>query len=392
MSNIYNVLWIDDQHEELSALHRTAIDFGIKLFPYKSMNGGCGELEKNFNLYDAVLLDAKFFENEEDTPGTEDTQWVHRAKERILQLPKRFEYFVLTGQAKTYASEEFNKAFPYVYEKGKSEDEDELFDRLVEASKKQGDTQIRHKYPRVFNACNERYLGDVAGQDLLTILKEKDSIDANGHFNSVRKIVEDLFIAFNKYQLLPIDFVSPTVALNPSSKFLAGIEQSDARFSKYTHKTETHLPKQIALYIKQILSVVQPEAHRSSIDTYIRVQNTPYLFNSVLYQLLDVITWFKDYIDSNPTTENWTVNEESESATETTVENDLIVEGAVINYSISKGFAFLQPSNGGENIFIPPHLVTDNNLEEGMTIRGEKEDYIDNRTEEARTRIKKIVN
>lgn len=75
MSKKYNVLWIDDQHESLDAVHKTATDFDIKLWTYKSMNGGCGELEANLSKYDAVLLDAKFFENETDVPGTEDTRW-----------------------------------------------------------------------------------------------------------------------------------------------------------------------------------------------------------------------------------------------------------------------------------------------------------------------------
>ncbi len=66
MSNKYNVLWIDDQYESLPAIHKTATDFDIKLWPYKSMNGGGVDLEANPTKYDAVLLDAKFFENEED--------------------------------------------------------------------------------------------------------------------------------------------------------------------------------------------------------------------------------------------------------------------------------------------------------------------------------------
>ena len=53
------------------------------------------ELERNSILYDGVLLDAKFFEKEDDFPDTEDTDYVHRAKERILQLPKKFDIHIL---------------------------------------------------------------------------------------------------------------------------------------------------------------------------------------------------------------------------------------------------------------------------------------------------------
>lgn len=386
----YNILWIDDQHEELPALHRTAIDYGIKLFPYKSMNGGCEELEKNYNLYDAILLDAKFFENEDDAPRSEDTKWVHRAKDRILQLDKKFEYFVLTGQAKTYASEEFNNAFPNVYEKGVSDAEDELFSKLVIAAKNQTDTQLRHQYQRVFNVCTEKYIGEYAAQDLFSIFKEKDSLDIDKHFTTIRKIVEDIFIAFSKFQLLPIEFVTPMVSINPSSKFLCGQpldDNSNPILKQYTHKEDTHLPKLLAGYLRNILAVTQPGAHRSDIDAFIKNQKTPYLFNSVLYQLLDVIVWFKEYVDNQPTTENWDIINSAEK-----MNNDLnSIEGIIINYNSAKGFAFLKPLDGSPTIFIQPHLITNHSLTEGMNIKGEPEEYNDNRTGETRMRIKKIT-
>ena len=34
---------------------------------------------------------------------------------------------------------------------------------------------------------------------------------------------------------------------------------------------------------------------------------TPYLFKSLLFQLLDVLVWFKQYVDQKPITKNWQV-------------------------------------------------------------------------------------
>ncbi|MFV8356852.1 cold-shock protein [Flavobacterium sp. XS1P32] len=390
MSNkTYNILWIDDKHEELPALHRTAIDYGIKLFPYKSMNGGCEELEKNYNLYDAILLDAKFFENEDDVPGSEDTKWVHRTKDRILQLDKKFAYFVLTAQAKAYASEEFNNAFQNVYEKGISDAEDELFSRLVLAAESQADTQLRHKYQRVFNVCTGKYIGEYAAQDLFSIFKENDNAAIDKHFTNIRKIVEDVFIAFNKFQLLPIEFVSPTVSLNPSSKFLCGQSQHENTkpiLKQFILNQDNYLPKVIGGYLKNILSITQPGAHRSEIDAFVKNLKTPYLFHSVLYQLLDLLVWFKEYVDNHPTPENWKILDEVERT------NDQIwsVEGIIINFNPAKGFGFLKPLDGSPNIFIQSNHIADHHLTEGMTIIGEAEEYIDNRTGETRNKIKKI--
>ena len=65
---MYNILWIDDEHENLSGFLGRASVNGINLIPFKSLNGGMEELEKNYPFYDGVLLDAQIFENEDDEP------------------------------------------------------------------------------------------------------------------------------------------------------------------------------------------------------------------------------------------------------------------------------------------------------------------------------------
>ena len=385
----YNILWIDDEHETLTGTKGRAKRNGINLIPFKSLNSGMNELERNFPFYDGVLLDAKFFENEDDVKGTEDTYNVHRAKERLLQLKKKFEVFVLTGQAEAYEDKTFKKAFTKVYKKGSDEEIDRLFSDIKVAAATQEDTQIRHSYKRVFDVCNEKYIGELAGQDILNLLKVNDETNIDNHFNAIRKVVEDLFIAFNKFNLLPAEFVNPGVALNESSKFLAGKGSDGSLFSEkgYQHLEETHLPKQIAFYLRSILSVTQAGSHRSDIDLHVKTIKTPYLLKSVFFQLLDVIAWFKMYVDSNPKTGNWVKVETASEATEPATE---LIFGKVININSQKGFAFFKPDAIGENVFIPPHLVTNHSLTEGMTVQVEIEEYTDNRTSELKNRVKRI--
>lgn len=387
--HLYNILWIDDEHESLSGTKGRARRNGINLIPFKSFNNGISELERNYPQYDGVLLDAKFFENEDDEPGTEDTFVSFRAKERILQLPKKFEIFVLTGQAEAYESRTFNKAFTRVYEKGKEKDVNQLLQDIIIAAKGQIDTQLRHNYKRVFEVCTVRYIGEYAGQDLLNLLKVNDEFNIAQHFNAVRKIVEDLFIAFHKFRLLPSEFVSPSVALNETSRFLAGKGGNGSLFIEkgYQHLAGTHLPSQIAYYLRSILFITQAGSHRSNIDDHIRQVRTPYLFKSVLFQLMDVLVWFKLYVDSNPTTENWV---RKESVIAGNVETDRLIGGRVINIHSIKGFAFFAPDSGGENTFIPPHLVARHTLQNDMSISVEIEEYTNNRSGDTKTRVKRI--
>lgn len=387
---IYNILWIDDEHETLSGTKGRAKRNGINLVPFKSLNNGMDELERNYPFYDGVLLDAKFFENEDDEKGTEDTFYVHRAKERLLQLKKKFEVFILTGQAEAYEDRTFKKTFTNVYKKGSDEDVDRLFSDIKRAAEIQEDTQIRQKYKRVFDVCSEKYIGELAGQEILRLLKVDDESNIGNHFNDIRKIIDDIFIAFSKFNLLPTEFVNPIVALNESSKFLTGKAADGTLFIEkgFQHKDSTHLPKQIAHHLRNILNITQAGSHRSEVDYYVDLVKTPYLFKSVFFQLLDVLVWFKLYVDSNPMTENWTKVDVTSVYSEPLVETN---RGQVINFNILKGFAFFKPDSNGDNVFIPPHLVSNHLLSDGTQVEAEIEDYLDSRTNEMKSRVKRIV-
>ena len=110
------------------------------------------------------------------------------------------------------------------------------------------------------------------------------------------------------------------------------------------------------------------------------------MFKSVLFQLLDVLVWFKQYVDTKPKTKNWELLFANNDASQ----NETWIEGEVINYNSIKGFAFLKPYDGCDNQFIPPHLVTDHSLINGCKVKGVIEEYIDNRTGDPKTRVKKI--
>jgi len=390
---VYNILWIDDEHETLTGTKGRAKRNGIQLVPFKSLNAGMSELKQNYPLYDGVLLDAKFFENEDDVEGSEDTDNVHRAKEQLLQLKKKFEIFVLTGQAEAYEDSTFNKAFKKVYKKGSAEDIERLFEDIKSAAANQEDTQLRHTYKRVFDVCTEKYIGEIAGQDILNLLKVNDESNIDNHFNTLRKIVEDLFIAFNKFGLLPVEFITPNVSLNEASRFLAGKNIDGTFFIEkgYQHKEGTYLPKQIIFCLKNILSITQAGSHRSEIDSFVKSIKTSFLFKSILFQVLDVVVWFKIYVESNPVAQNWSKVEAITDSSNNITDHDIAISGIAINLNSQKGFAFFKPDKGGENIFIPPHLVSNHSLVDGSPIEVKVEEYKDNRTFETKTRVNKII-
>jgi hypothetical protein len=370
----YNILWIDDQHEQLSPLHNTATDYNISLVPFKSMNGGCKELEKNYNFYDAVLLDAKFFENEDDEPGTEDTKWVHQTKDRILQLPKKLEYFVLTGQAKTYASEEFNNAFKHVFEKGKNEDVDELFEMLVQAANRQIETQIRHENALIFDVIKD-YDPEVAKtllQILVGIKLGGNNFDDELYFTQLRIILEHLFRKANDLGLLHDACVQKSgshVNLTESSLFLSGYDTKHLKVKC----SKSHFPKIISENIKTIIFTTGAAAHTSKVDItknidvqdYRRTIQSPYLLYSLTYKLMDVLIWFSEYSKNN-----------TDIAINKSLWQDLVFDQYGNKYETEtvlkiapNGWGTVAINNGAKSISIFHGDVTQHKLAVGDTIK-----------------------
>ena len=286
MSRKYNVLWIDDQHESLDAVHKTATDFDIKLWPYKSMNGGCGELEANLSKYDAVLLDAKFFENETDVQGTEDTRWVHQTKDRIRDLDNTLAYFVLTGQAKTYASPEFNNAFPHVFNKGVDKDEDALFNMLVDACENRELTKLKHKY----NECFEVFdLGTIELKyqplliDILSSLENQDFRKKN--FSVMRDLFEASLLGLIGIGCIPAVFLNQYGL--PNHEWCAiYMEERDTRLPDASiHKIQHQVPKANRAMVRKLKESLSEHQHLGDNE----ILKYEYLSNSNL--MLEYLIW-----------------------------------------------------------------------------------------------------
>jgi hypothetical protein len=306
MSNkMYNILWVDDEHEKLDGTKRSALDFDLKLVPFKSLDAGMAELEKNLVFYDGVLLDAKFFEKEDDVPDSEDTDYVHRAKERILQLPKKFDIHILTGQAEAFDSSDFKKAFRKVFTKGISDDEDALFNSLKAAAESQLDFQIKHEYNRVFTIAQEQYLGFKIYEPLINLLKqikEKNDFEpTKDNLLPLRKIIENSFDRLFDLDIIPEEIYK--AGLNPTVKFLCN-NKSNSDFTVV--KDFMHLS--MAYFIDNLVFMTQDSQHdkkglKLNVDDYISNIKSPYLFKSLIFQLLDYLIWLKQFIDENPNPE-----------------------------------------------------------------------------------------
>jgi len=301
----YNILWIDDRFHEMIDFQILAESEGILLQGFKSFEEGFNDLEKSNKNYDAILLDGLFFEKRDQESGTEDEMALGAAIARINELKniKSYPWFVLSGQ------EQFTKTKNSLltankkkcFDKTNPADIFALFNIIKTESDNEIETSIKHKYYKAFELCTSKYIGEDIINSLLYLLigveKQKENQNSEEKLNAIRKIIESIFDVFYKIGILPAEIARGNGSINKSGDFLAGLNKQ----YKYN---EQILHPVIALQLISILDLTQDGSHskgdlKLGVDDFIKTQNTSYLFNSIVFQLLDIMIWCKYYFDNH---------------------------------------------------------------------------------------------
>lgn len=361
MAKKYNVMWIDDEHEKMSGFKLQAAQNDIVLNSFKSSNAGIAELIKNYSLYDGVLFDAKFFEDEDDAAGSEDLSALNKVKESLMQLPKKFEMFVLTGQAQLFEDKTFNTFVPKFYRKGIADDINRLFADLKSSADNQLDTQIRHEYHRVFAVCADSYLGSKTESILLSAILNGESEDIQDNlnsFNMLRGVLEVLFKRLNEIQIIPNLIFEDNGWINRSSLFLAGKHKDYKWIDNPIHPT-------ILKNLHHLLDIVQDASHEIpdklslKVKDFVEKNNTNYLYKSSLYLLLDILVWYKDFVDAHRDIE---LNKTKWCKIETNHEGAWIL-GKIARIASNGYGTFVSEDGVYTGISILPKMVSEHQLE-----------------------------
>jgi len=297
MEKQYQVIWIDDQWEELLSFNTRAEQNNINLTAFKTSAEGMAELEKDLNKWDAVILDAKVYRNSAHETASLSGLYASISKLEQLSSKKIIPWFVLTGQPDLVSNEtlqiQLEEKGKCIYSKYGIDDVFLLFKELKEQADCQSETQIRHKYADVFKVCTKEYIGEQNADRILKLLLAlKDSDNQNPHhFNSIRKVTEDVFNKLVQLGVLPQE-----ISFNGKSLFLSNSKK---------------VPIYIQRSIHSIVAITQDASHSKinlkeelksnnlQVDSDIQSNKAPYLFYSTVYELLNLICWLKGFVDEN---------------------------------------------------------------------------------------------
>jgi hypothetical protein len=371
------ILWIEDEHEDMRLFKSEAASEGIYFDVFASAEEGLDALEASLDTYDGVLLDAEFLMGKGQTKGTANVAALSKVWSRLDELRSRkaFTPFILTGKKHLEGNDVFKATYGTFYRKWKDQERKQLLQAIRHAAETLADTQIRHRYHRIFGICTERYIGDAAADHLLTILRNVNGVDSelkdDLYFNHLRKCLEWLFRAAQRQGLLHEKCIDARggVNLRCSSLFMAGekVNVLGVKCSK------AHFPPLIAYHVGHILDVTNAYSHTESweqqhariqLDEYRATVRSPYLLFGLTFMLLDVLLWFKHYADAHPNVADnrslWQDLEQSEGPSDEQM-------GIVINKN-PQGFAFFKPDSGADNAFIRARIVSEHDLQNAVRV------------------------
>lgn len=310
----YNVIWIDDEWDtrgkEFILLCEKKHE--IHITPFKIRKEGMDLLLKDERPWDAVILDAKAYNETENE--TANLKGLYEAIKQIegLKMKKCIPYFVLTRQPDLLDNETFKEMIGEYYKKGEPEKDEEGNIRvkgqahLIEDLKAKVDESSRHRVKELYKDTVDilNQINPKACENILDVMEVVHFPAANPKynydesFNSLRKILESIFKKANQFQIIPddcIDKKEDVVNISQCVHYLSGLN-ADVIGIRYGGNGERLVP----LHIKDLLFPVQ---HLTSYLSHEYAQkyvaNPKCLLFSLALQIGEIALWLDNYIKCN---------------------------------------------------------------------------------------------
>ena len=272
----YNVIWIDDKHDEIDLVGNAEQD-NIIITPFKYGKDGISKLKESIDLWDGVIVDVKCLwasDNEVDR-----VESFHMIRDELIMLKSKrlIPIFVYSGQPDVLSDESFKKSLNGQKLYRKNLDEEELLADIKIEADKLIEVQIRHKYLS--------FIGDLPSDiaieltDILSYI-ENNITNESGVFTKLRKIIEWLMIQLNDYGLLAVGFNGANI--NACSVYLGKKE------------LEKYVPLHIQRCFHSCVEICNNGCHRLEIDEIVKHDQAPFLIRSTTFELLNILRWYCD--------------------------------------------------------------------------------------------------
>lgn len=323
----YKVLWVDDELSIVDGLKQNADELNIELDHYENWFEAKESLQRNFEDYSAIILDAKCkISSESSSP--EDV-FITTILPDLLELFGRRQclipWYILS--AGTMSNFDFViKTAQYhhksdwgqmVYLKDATDDEnnsvDALFNNIMEVARNNNSNKIIYNYRDVFQYIGKDKLIDYRAKsillDMLNVLYyPEDNKLYKYEGNPLRKVMEYVFRAALKIGLLPKECVERDDQINmlDSNRYMSGLKTEHSKLRYGTKDKDTIFPNYLGQITRCIINFSSSESHTADSDIYtiddndLEVgENEKELFFGYVLQLCHVIKWFGTFAENH---------------------------------------------------------------------------------------------
>jgi hypothetical protein len=312
----YNVIWIDDEWDTRGKnfIELCRLRHQILITPFKTRKDGIAALESNLKHWDAVILDAKAYNNSENEEA--DTDGLYAARERLieLRLQRYIPFFVLTGQPDLMSEKSFEKSVGKFYDKKKPDDVNKLIYDIKDEASKSSRYQIRSMYhdsvERLKNISIEAC--EVVVDILEAMHYPELPFTPKLYFNPLRQALEYIFRTANKAGIIPDDFfASGNVNLNQCFMYIIGRNAEIVGF-RYGNQGERIAPGYIHNMMSLIINLGNIKSHSQLSDDEVQEAENKFLNDgvssknlvfSMALQLIEICAWMNRYIAEHPNRE-----------------------------------------------------------------------------------------
>jgi hypothetical protein len=312
----YNVIWIDDEWDTRgkSFIQLCEVKHKIHITPFKTRKEGMDLLLKDERPWDAVILDAKAY-NESEENETASLKGLYEAIKQIegLKMRKSIPYFVFTRQPDLLGNDTFKELVGEFYKKGEAEVKEGIVivkgqEHLIEDLKAKVDESSRHRVKELYKDTVDilNQVNPKACENIIDIMEVMHFPAANPKFNydesfnSLRKILEDVFKEANKYHIIPDECFDKkdeeiNANINQCVHYLSGLN-ADIIGVRYGNASDKLAPRHIKDLLFPIAKLTNYLSHDYAQKYVVRPKDL--LFGLAL-QICEIILWLKGFIESH---------------------------------------------------------------------------------------------
>lgn len=299
----YNVIWIDDEWDTRGKpfIQLCEVKHKIHITPFKTRKEGMDLLLKDERPWDAIILDAKAFNESENE--TANLKGLYEAIKQIegLKMKKSIPYFVLTGQPDLMDNDTFKELIGSFYKK-----DIEGQNQLITDLKEKVDTSSRHRVREMYkDAVDALALVDPnACESVLDIMEvmhfpaSNPKFNYDETFNSLRKILECTYKETNKWQILPDECVSrgeDKTNINQCIQYLSG-RNAEIVGVRYGNVSDYIVPRHIKDLMFSAQNLTNYLSHVYAKKHVVKPRD---LLFSLALQICEIVLWLYNYIKSH---------------------------------------------------------------------------------------------